>query len=617
MPPPISAKSLLLAGLLAFAPWAAASVYYVDFAGGNDASSGTSAASPWKHAPGDPNAGGNVAKPLKPGDTVLFKGGVVYRGSIVVPSSGAEGNPILYDGNSVGNFGSGRAIVDGSEAIDEWKKCASPEEAGHVKDWERIYRADLPAEALKSPFAVNLHEGDDLGIPARSPNLRDAYALPDMKEYYLAAKGAPEVGPESADVAPRHGEIPADFADSAWISIWVANNWLAWQKIKAAKGSVVFYDKVVPHRHGGRYALWNHPSLLDQPGEYAVVPAGDRAAILYWPRGEKPSGVFRSVREKGFDFNRQSHVEIRHFLVRRHAGSAIRSTRTDGQRSEGLVVEDCKVVQNHSLAKEAAIQIRGGSGLRVAGNVVAWNVGSPGIGVYGSDHAVIERNRLRRNGGTGIRCFGISDSRILGNTVFEHTGIHSNGISVYVGSSNVLVEGNNVRHGLFPCTIQASNRITLRQNVFDGREGGLGLALYDSPEGQPAPADITVENNTLIAPNGGSLRVDVEIPGLKVIRNLMDGGPDPEKVAGAEKRGNVYTRDADRQKGEPDAKYPDTSEGIYANAAAGDFRIVPGSAADEAGAGCTLPDIAAADKWPVQPDPAKKPGNLSPKAGAN
>jgi hypothetical protein len=52
--------------------------YYVNYATGSDTNSGTQA-SPWKHAPGDSNATGNVKKTtLVGGDEVLFKGGVVY-----------------------------------------------------------------------------------------------------------------------------------------------------------------------------------------------------------------------------------------------------------------------------------------------------------------------------------------------------------------------------------------------------------------------------------------------------------------------------------------------------------------------------------------------------------
>jgi len=93
---------------------ASGTTYYVDFAAGLDLNPGTNPSTPWKHAPGDANARGVPANlTLQPGDTVVFKGGVVYNGTIVLPWSGLPGNPITYEGNSAGDFGTGRAIIDG------------------------------------------------------------------------------------------------------------------------------------------------------------------------------------------------------------------------------------------------------------------------------------------------------------------------------------------------------------------------------------------------------------------------------------------------------------------------------------------------------------------------
>lgn len=90
--------------------------YYVDFDAGSDSADGKSAQTPWKHAPGDAAATGSPrAAALAPGDVVLFKGGVHYKGSIDVPASGTAGATIVYDGNGRGTWGDGFAIIDGEE----------------------------------------------------------------------------------------------------------------------------------------------------------------------------------------------------------------------------------------------------------------------------------------------------------------------------------------------------------------------------------------------------------------------------------------------------------------------------------------------------------------------
>ena len=101
-----------MACIAAFLPLAvnAGSVYYVDFFGGVDTQAG-SVSAPWQHCPGDVYT--NVYHALNPGDTVIFKGGVLYTNSITNFWSGTAGSPITYDGNSAGTFGTGPAILDG------------------------------------------------------------------------------------------------------------------------------------------------------------------------------------------------------------------------------------------------------------------------------------------------------------------------------------------------------------------------------------------------------------------------------------------------------------------------------------------------------------------------
>jgi hypothetical protein len=105
-----------------------AATYYVDFASGSDESNGLSPRTAFQHCPGDPAAAGKAkGTALAPGDGARFKGGVEYRGTVVVPWSGAEGKPIVYDGNAGGGFGAGMAIIQGAEPLTGWKKAASPQ----------------------------------------------------------------------------------------------------------------------------------------------------------------------------------------------------------------------------------------------------------------------------------------------------------------------------------------------------------------------------------------------------------------------------------------------------------------------------------------------------------
>jgi len=84
--------------LVLFAGRSFAATYYVDFASGNDASAGTSKTAPWKHAPGMQGCTGTcAAATVKPGDSLIFKGGVTWDHTCwawVIPFSGTSANPI-------------------------------------------------------------------------------------------------------------------------------------------------------------------------------------------------------------------------------------------------------------------------------------------------------------------------------------------------------------------------------------------------------------------------------------------------------------------------------------------------------------------------------------------
>src|SRR5690606_647449 len=97
---------LVFAVFLSLGQNALGATYYIDFAGGDNAADGGSPEAAWKHAPGDGNATDKPAEFIpEAGDTLFFKGGVAYRGTIRVQASGAPGKPIRYDGNSDNTFG--------------------------------------------------------------------------------------------------------------------------------------------------------------------------------------------------------------------------------------------------------------------------------------------------------------------------------------------------------------------------------------------------------------------------------------------------------------------------------------------------------------------------------
>ena len=102
--------------------------YYIDFDSGNDSNDGLCSDSAWKHAPGDPQVTGNAASAVvNPGFTVLFRGGVVYRGTVNIFDTASYSGDGQYQDGSPGSWvelrsghlegwGTERAVIDGEGA---------------------------------------------------------------------------------------------------------------------------------------------------------------------------------------------------------------------------------------------------------------------------------------------------------------------------------------------------------------------------------------------------------------------------------------------------------------------------------------------------------------------
>jgi len=105
--------------------------YFVDFDDGADTNDGRTPRTAWKHCPGDANATATARETvLTPGKVVGFKGGVRYRGSIRLAFNGALNAPVVYDGNSSGSWGVGRAVIDGEHVNQDARRFAFVADSG-------------------------------------------------------------------------------------------------------------------------------------------------------------------------------------------------------------------------------------------------------------------------------------------------------------------------------------------------------------------------------------------------------------------------------------------------------------------------------------------------------
>lgn len=575
--------SVLLAAAVLFSATAAtAATYYVDYADGNDGNSGVAPGQAFKHAPGDSRAAGAArALRLQPGDTVIFKGGVVYRGSIAMPAAGAPGKPITYDGNTAGTFGEGRAIIDGSERLTGWRRCTGPQDAAGNPNWRNIFVAELPENI--DPYLVNLFEDDRMGWVAQEPNPRDPFFLDDLGSYRRVPRQNVTV---TTLVDPaRLNQKELDAWAGALMLIWGTPNRVYLQNITAfdpASGKLTF--DAVPGVYTNRdtaYSLANHLRILDIPGEFVVV--GRR--VYYWPQtagdlAEKT--ITYSSRRVGVDFAARSNVTLQGFIVQKQGGRerAVGLANTGG-RAAGIVIRDNEIRRVRSRERSSTLSLAGLDGGLIDGNRIYENARCRGMAFNDAVDLVVSNNILHKNGSTGIAFFTCKRSKMLHNTVTAHTGVHANALTVYLNSADILVFGNRVYDSNIALTTQKSRNITVACNILTGR-GGYIVADWDGCDG------LSFYNNVILAEQGeAAITVGLDSTNIVFKNNICAGQVLARITQGAPVlANNLYTRLSNLQRPdslEPGALLVNDLNRIFVDPAKRDYRLKPGSPAIDAG----------------------------------
>ena len=323
--------------------------FFVDFQAGSDRANGRSARSAFKHSPGDPAAEGKAKKAaLQPGDTVLFKGGVVYRGNVKTAWAGAKGKPIVFDGNTARKFGISRAIIDGSESLGGWRRCKSAEDCGGNPNWKKIFWTEAPAGT--TPLNANLYQGERMLWVAQDPNPAEPHYQDKRSDFRLIAEG------NHTPTTITDPKFLTQTDKTAWqgalLAIWAKPNYTYYQKVTGFDPArhTISYEQL-PNAHYPKracYAMMNHLGVLDVAGEFVFGSEdGQGARRLYvWPHGGDEGWQQRvtlSRRSTGFNINGHSFITVRGFVIQKfisrkpNRGAAV-SNDTSGARS--IIVRD-------------------------------------------------------------------------------------------------------------------------------------------------------------------------------------------------------------------------------------------------------------------------------------
>ncbi|MEX1117587.1 MAG: right-handed parallel beta-helix repeat-containing protein [Terrimicrobiaceae bacterium] len=541
-----------------------AAEYFVDYGSGDDGNSGKSEAEAWKHAPGDSQAGGKAGSAvLEPGDVVQFRGGVIYRGEIKIPASGTPEKRIVYRGTG---WGEGRAILDGSEVVPGWKKCGSAEEVGGNPGFQNLYFTEV---AANSPFLLNLHETnagtsqDEFLWISQDPNPADPFFHDRKDSFYPVTKD--NLTTTSITDPMVFASEDSTHYQGASLLIWVSPNFTRRFDILSydpATRRVTFADignsAIYPDGRDQFFAIYNSFHVIDKPGEYAVgePDATGKRRIVLWPYSpvDLDKRISQSVRVRGFDLGKESHIHIEGFEIRKFAGAEDSggcgiATAGRGVGSKGgYLLKNNRILHNMSGGRGlGGIYLDDTVDAMVEDNEILWNKDHRAIFVTGGENIIIQNNDIAYAGRTALVMYTGKRSQILNNRISNILGTHANAMTFYIASENLLVAGNIVTNSTTPITFQDSGPLYFFNNITDG--GGKYKNVSEWPNTKRGPwatGQIVFANNTFVnADAHSSLNLGKDPDKTyAVINNILDGlGTNQHKAPGIKviHTHNIYT----------------------------------------------------------------------------
>lgn len=531
-----------IAGLILFllVGQAGAATYYVDFDGGSDSNAGTSTGAAWKHCQGDTAATGTAASTLlSPGDIVNFKGGVVYRSSVLIRIGGTSGSRITY--RTGPGWGTGLATISGADAMTQtWTNCTSASDCYSNANWANIWYSSIPA-SVSNIWHRLYQDGETLHI-AQQPSPSDPFNWDRIAEEWANADAT--ITRTSLTNAAILTNAAASFYNGSWVGVWVQGNLASLQPITnytPAAHSIGFSltDSHDPYTAASnrRFTILNHPKLIDAAGEYAVMTNENR--IYLWAKNSaNPNSVGISTAQRTGGFyvgtseytTSSSYLTFTNLILANAYGHPVRDFETEagglihlgqyGVPTSGTIITNC-VFRDCSSPEIGAhlIYIYSGSNNIIAGNSLS-NSFNRGVCLNGgASNSILGNVHISLNG-TMTDCFGVTNLLIEGNTYDKNTGTHANAITAYSFNRGVVVRKNKVTNCVRMLTFQECYNLSVENNIFDG--SGFGsIHEWDGYE----TGFVRFLNNTIIngEPNLPTLYLTSSSATYLVQNNIISG----------------------------------------------------------------------------------------------
>ena len=374
-------------------------------------------------------------------DKLVVKAGTYFE-SVSLPG-GASGAPFIFKA-----YPNEKVILNGARIINGWSNYQG-----------NIYTATIDWEPNQ------LFVGDELQTLARIPN-----------DGYWSATSVTN---------PAEGETTSIITDTVNLSGFSADVSGADLFIWARSGEVQFTMPVESFNNqanqisftrtnqwltltaGDRYWIENQPSLIDKPGEWAVVENGQQYQIYFWP---------------------SSIQDLQETLGSYETRYVLSSTNVNN-----VVIDGFEVTAGGNFG----IRLYGGDNLTVTKCISHHNYGH-GINLRNLSNSTASKNISRYNS------FGITNS-YSENMLIEMNDIgynYNDGLTVTHSSNNVTVDRNYIHHHTLwghpdnMQTYRTVTNLTISNNLFVS--GGQNIMMEETDT-------VNITGNTIIGSNSMSI----------------------------------------------------------------------------------------------------------------
>lgn len=238
-----------------------------------------------------------------------------------------------------------------------------------------------------------------------------------------------------------------------------------------------------------KYFLKNHPSLIEAPGDWAVLEHGDKWQIYFWPSEPADLNAVEAPCQTRciLNIDRVKHVRISGLEITAGAGNGLEIT-----RSENVVIEKC-VVHNHG---GRGIQLRDVHDITVRRCICLYNY--YGVMLVESQNVLVEENEIGYSGVDGlIISWNSSDITARRNYIHHHLlWGHPDNIQLYQEVTNVRLIDN---------LLLGSGQSIMMQETSEGLIQGnmiIGCMAISVIFGHQSAHNYRVHNNTIVFSGG-------------------------------------------------------------------------------------------------------------------